>query len=81
MGQELEILRGIIGDKKEVVSIKFIYVLDESLKNKLIKLGNKMLYQKNIDGQKCWIFENSSIFNFDKNDMKKCFYSDILTFS
>lgn len=57
---------------------KFIYTKDEGLKDKLLKLGYRLLQE--ISDQHLYIFENKSTFQFDLKDSQKYILCNTLMF-
>ena len=59
---------------------KFIYCIDESIKEKLIKKGYKLINENKTSNKKVWIFENKGDCNFSQEDKSKLFFTNRLTF-
>lgn len=60
--------------------MKFIYVIDEQLKDKLISKGFHLIKKNKTKIMNVWIFENQQKFSFDLEDKNKYVLSDSLTF-
>lgn len=60
--------------------MSFIYCVDEELKNKLFAKGFNFIKQESIQNQTVWIFEYKNQIEFDTNDSKKYFISNVLRF-
>lgn len=60
--------------------MKFIYVMDEQLKDKLISKGFHLIKENKTNTMNMWIFENQQKFSFDLEDKNKYVLSNSLTF-
>ncbi len=58
--------------------MKFIYVLNEQLKDKLITKGFHLIKENKVNHM--WIFENSQNFSFDSENKGQYILSNSLTF-
>jgi hypothetical protein len=58
--------------------MKFIYVFDSSDKERLVNIGYKLLKEDNVNS--IYIFKSDAKLSFDKQDMEKFVFSDVLSF-
>lgn len=67
-------------NKKGGDKLKFIYVFDSDLKNKIISKGFKLIQEISNKSQPMWVFENIPPTEFDSVDKSKYTVSNVMTF-
>ena len=58
--------------------MKFIYIFDNSDKERLVKSGYKLLKEDNINS--IYVFESSTELSFAEQGVEKYVFSNVLTF-
>ena len=59
----------------EEIRLKFLYVKDENIKDKLLANGFTMLQCKEQNG-KYYVFANNGVLTFSENDKKEILFSN-----
>ena len=60
--------------------MKFTYVFDKNLKDKIISKGFKLVQKINNKSQTMWVFENIPPTEFNSVDKSKYIISNVMTF-